>query len=290
MVRFLDENEAKGDIFAIYHDIKDTFGVRFVPDVFRYLGGKPAFLVHVWPKVKEIVGTRDFEERADELRYNTTKLVDGFDRGEYHEKVKNSVAVNELKEIDEALSLFYYVDPKLSLILIPFERALSEHGVKYYETSERALQTPVFSYNWKKKIHETEISFVDEEKARGKLKEIYDDIKNVEGLKFVSRDYLALGKWAGYLVSAWTSLKNHINGENYKSKVAKVREYAVGLSDDYEISIEDKDISSWGISNEDMEEIRYAMLEFSEYMPKLTMNITILWKGMQELLGKEPII
>ncbi|MEM2899917.1 MAG: halocarboxylic acid dehydrogenase DehI family protein, partial [Thermoplasmata archaeon] len=292
--RFLDENDAKGDIFAIYHDIKDTLGVRFVPDIFRYLGVYPSFLTHAWPMIKEIVGSRDFEERADELRHNTTKLIDGFDRKEYHEKVKNSVGVNELKDIDDALSLFYYVDPKLCLILIPIERALSEHGVKHYETSERVLETPLFSYNWKKKIHETEISFVEEEEARGKVKEIYNDIKSTEGLKFVSRDYLSLGKWSGYLASAWTSLKKHINSENYISTVAKVREYAVELTDDYEIPIEVEKIKAWekawGVSNEDVEDIRYAMLEFSEYLPKLTTNITILWKGAQELLGKEPVI
>jgi len=46
MVRILivQESEATGDLADLYDEVRETFGVGFVPDVFKLLSTRPQFL------------------------------------------------------------------------------------------------------------------------------------------------------------------------------------------------------------------------------------------------------
>ncbi len=290
VIKFVDERDAKGEVFATYHDIKDTLGVQLVPDMFRLLGAYPKLLKNVWPMLKSFVETREFEERAGELRESTMLLADAFDRRELDEKIKRGVAKEDLEPIDDALNVLYYVDPKLCMISLPIERAFGKAGVRFYESTPMVMKTPLYSLGWKQKVRETELKRADEAHAKGRLKEIYDDIKKTEGLKFVSSDYEVLGNWPGYLAAAWTSLKSWVNNERYISTVAQVREATVQLTSDYEIPIDEEKLRSWKMSSDDISDVRYALLQFAEYYPGITTNMSILWKSMQEIRGKQPVL
>jgi alkylhydroperoxidase/carboxymuconolactone decarboxylase family protein YurZ len=54
-VEMVSEEEAAGRVKAIYEDIKDTLGIDFVPNMYRAMAPRPAFLEANWNKVKVVM-------------------------------------------------------------------------------------------------------------------------------------------------------------------------------------------------------------------------------------------
>ena len=55
-IRLVDESQATGRVKEIFEEIKQTFGLPFVPQLFRALATKPDQLESVWKQVKNLFG------------------------------------------------------------------------------------------------------------------------------------------------------------------------------------------------------------------------------------------
>ncbi len=51
----IPEDEATGRVKEVYEDIKQTLGIAFVPNLYRVMAGKPAYLEANWQKVKAVM-------------------------------------------------------------------------------------------------------------------------------------------------------------------------------------------------------------------------------------------
>jgi alkylhydroperoxidase family enzyme len=49
------EEDAIGEVAAIYADIKATLGIDFVPNLYRVMAPKPGFLAATWAKTKAVM-------------------------------------------------------------------------------------------------------------------------------------------------------------------------------------------------------------------------------------------
>ena len=56
IIRLVDESQATGRVKEIFEEIKQTFGLPFVPQLFRALAAKPDQLESVWKQVKNLFG------------------------------------------------------------------------------------------------------------------------------------------------------------------------------------------------------------------------------------------
>ena len=54
-VAMIAEEQAKGRVREIYEDIKDTLGIDFVPNMYRVMAPRPAFLEANWNMVKAVM-------------------------------------------------------------------------------------------------------------------------------------------------------------------------------------------------------------------------------------------
>ncbi len=54
-IKMISEDEAAGRVKAIYEDIKQAFGIDFVPNLYRVMATNPAYLEANWNKVKAIM-------------------------------------------------------------------------------------------------------------------------------------------------------------------------------------------------------------------------------------------
>ena len=64
IIRLMEESEATGRVKEIFEEIKTTFGIPFVPQLFRALGNKPAQLEAVWGQVKGLFGSGSLDVRT----------------------------------------------------------------------------------------------------------------------------------------------------------------------------------------------------------------------------------
>ena len=54
-VKLIPEEEAQGKVKAIYAEIKSRLGIDFVPNLYRVMATKPAYLAANWNKVNTVM-------------------------------------------------------------------------------------------------------------------------------------------------------------------------------------------------------------------------------------------
>lgn len=54
-IRMVAENEAVGRVKAIYQEIKEQFGIDFVPNLYKVMASNPGYLEANWNKVKAVM-------------------------------------------------------------------------------------------------------------------------------------------------------------------------------------------------------------------------------------------
>lgn len=55
LTRMVAEDEATGRVKNIYEDIQNTFGIDFVPNLYKVMAPNPAYLEANWNKVKTVM-------------------------------------------------------------------------------------------------------------------------------------------------------------------------------------------------------------------------------------------
>jgi alkylhydroperoxidase/carboxymuconolactone decarboxylase family protein YurZ len=54
-IKMIEEEEATGKVGDIYAQIRDTFGIDFVPNMYKLMAPKPPYLEANWNKVKAVM-------------------------------------------------------------------------------------------------------------------------------------------------------------------------------------------------------------------------------------------
>jgi alkylhydroperoxidase family enzyme len=54
-IRMVEEEEAVGRVKDLYEEIKNTFGIDFVPNLYKVMAPNPAYLEANWNKVKAVM-------------------------------------------------------------------------------------------------------------------------------------------------------------------------------------------------------------------------------------------
>jgi alkylhydroperoxidase/carboxymuconolactone decarboxylase family protein YurZ len=54
-IRMVAENEAAGRVKAIYQEIKEQFGIDFVPNLYKVMASNAGYLEANWNKVKAVM-------------------------------------------------------------------------------------------------------------------------------------------------------------------------------------------------------------------------------------------
>lgn len=66
-VKLIDEMEASAGVEKIYSEIKQAFGVPFVPNLFKAMAHHPAYLETSWGRVRAIMGPGKLDRRTKEI-------------------------------------------------------------------------------------------------------------------------------------------------------------------------------------------------------------------------------
>ena len=100
IIRLMDENQATGRVKEIFQDIKETFGLPFVPQVFRAIGAKPEQLEAVWVQVKGLFGSGYLDVKTKAL---VALGVAAAQRSSYFVNI-HSIALKRLGATDEEIA------------------------------------------------------------------------------------------------------------------------------------------------------------------------------------------
>jgi len=66
-VKLIEEKDANEQVARVYGDVKRTFGLSFVPALFRAMGHHPDYLESTWARVKAVMGEGRLDRRTKEI-------------------------------------------------------------------------------------------------------------------------------------------------------------------------------------------------------------------------------
>ena len=100
IIRLMREGQATGKVKTIFEEIKSTFGVPFVPDLFLALGTKPDLLEAIWTQIKGLFGTGALDVKTKML---SALAVAAALRSSYFVTI-HAMALKRLGATDEEIS------------------------------------------------------------------------------------------------------------------------------------------------------------------------------------------
>ena len=66
-IKYVEEQDAGEQVGKVYADIKQTFGLPFVPNLFKAMGHHPAYLEASWARVKAIMAPGKIDRKTKEI-------------------------------------------------------------------------------------------------------------------------------------------------------------------------------------------------------------------------------
>lgn len=66
-VKFIEEKDAPGEVKEIYSDIKKTWGIPFVPNLFKAMANNPDYLNATWHRAKVIMGKGKLDPKTKQV-------------------------------------------------------------------------------------------------------------------------------------------------------------------------------------------------------------------------------
>jgi pimeloyl-ACP methyl ester carboxylesterase len=196
----IPEYRATGKVAQVYHEIRQSLRVPGVNLLFRRWASNEKFIVEAWKQLRQNVETRVFDQAADQLRNSAQESVKNlypptsWDPAQFGQ----SRAV----QIQAALELYSYINPKLLLITSAVRHALEGElptlspGQGSLEKTQRGVPETMFP-----------LEMEEEKPGDDQLRKLFRDIQKTLSLPHLNSDYRTLGLWPDFLKLAWDRLK-----------------------------------------------------------------------------------
>lgn len=79
LVDMPDEHEATGEVASIFGEIRQVFGLPFVPNLFKVMAHRPEYLKASWERVKVIMGPGLLDRKTKEMIAVAVSATNGCD-------------------------------------------------------------------------------------------------------------------------------------------------------------------------------------------------------------------
>ena len=121
-VKIPSESQAAGEVEAIFAEIRQVFGMPFVPNLFKVMAHNPAYLKASWERVKVIMGPGLLDRKTKEMIAVAVSAVNGCDYCVLaHTAALKSMGVGdgELVELMAVVDLFSGFNKLLEGLQVP---------------------------------------------------------------------------------------------------------------------------------------------------------------------------
>ena len=78
-VALIEEKDASTEVAEIYQDIRKSFGMPFVPNLFKAIAHNPAYLKASWERVKVVMGPGQIDRKTKEMIAIAVSAANGCD-------------------------------------------------------------------------------------------------------------------------------------------------------------------------------------------------------------------
>lgn len=271
------EHEAAGEIERVYHEIKQVLRVSGVNLNFRTWAGYGTFLPTTWDAIRPNLETRIFEDAADQIRAEAVRAAHRLGGEQLGKQLP--LGQSQSYQIQKALDLYHYINPKLLLLTSAVRLALSGAELKGrapqadFELIERGCPADMYP-----------MEMVSDKPDEPTVKKTFKDIQLTLSLAAINSDYRTLALWPDYLSAAWRGLKPIVQRQEYKEACDELREIAreQAVNLPYAVNLSMEKVKELGEDEEVLEKTE----AFEKLLPGLIINIALLeldWRAAEPL-------
>ena len=278
------ETEAEGEIERCFHEIKMTMRASGVNLNFRTWADFEDFFPAMWDAMRPLAETRTFETASDNVRAKAARLAESL--GGLNAASGVLVGESEAYQIQAALDLYHYINPKLLVFTAVVRLALEDENadgaasenISNLEKIERGVPARMFP-----------MEMMPEKPDDERLREIFDEIIETFDLSSINSDYRTLALWTDYLGAVWEKLKPLAQTSRYEAAANELRDAAIELSRELPapVSLSKERVED---SGEDYDLILKTTKEFERLLAPLILNIALIsldWKTA-DVLAESP--
>ncbi len=261
----LSERSATGEIERVYHEIKQTLRVSGVPLNFRTLAGYDNILPLFWDELHPNLETLEFEASSDRIRARGAQSAALLTPVRTHPHVM--LGESQRFQIQRALKLYHYVNPKL--LLLTSALRISLHGETIGRSDANTSNTPLIARGVPAAMYPMEYAADPPDDER--LGVVFEDIKRTLSLPALHSEYRTLALWPEYLLSAWQRVKPLIRLAAYREESERLRQLSVHLARELPFPVK-LSLRSIQEAGEDPEQILRTVERFESLLPSLILN------------------
>ena len=273
------EIEATGEIERCYHEIKQTMRVSGVNLNFRTLADYADFFPVMWDAMKPVTETRRFETAGDEIRARAVRLAESL--GGLDALHENLCGESESYQIQAALDLYHYINPKLLVFtfVVRFALECESYAVhnEGYDPAKIVRGVPAKMFP---------LEMMPEKPDDEHLRESFDEIIEIFDLSSINSDYRTLALWKDYLSAIWEKLKPLAQSVEYERVANELRDAGAEVARRLPApaSLTKERVKELG---EDYDSIIKTLHEFERLLAPLILNIALMsldWKQAEDLV------
>lgn len=264
------EYEASDAIDEIYHDIRQTLRVTGINLLFRVLAAFPNALPTIWQALSPLVSTQAFEQASDGLRAKAVKGAASL--GELGIRDAVQLGPSQSYQVDQALKLYHYINPKLLLLVSTLRLAVEDESSPADRSgSNRPMETvprgePQGMYP---------MEMVEAQPNDERVVAIFKAITEHYSLSSINSDYQTLALWPDYLAAAWERLKERSGRPVYDEVVRDLQAEARAQARNLPLPV-NLTRPNFDARIADATTVREKLADFERLLPPLILNVALL--------------
>lgn len=274
-LRLIREQEAPPETQAIYQEIKEALGLRYVSVIFQAYAGFPQFLRLHWERLKPAVTTRRFFALADRLRADAyTRAHNYFDIPDLCARIQAlSFSSGAKDELTDTIEQFYYANPLYLMIVVAQQQAFEGQVGAPLPPTPDSLH-PEF---------ERKPVLVEDESASPEIIKIFEEMKRDFGVPMVISDFRAIARWPDFLRAYWDMLHPLLASPLYQECQYGIRETAWSLARElpgpFELSV--GQMTEAGMTEDDIASVVRLTQAFTRGLSGSVLNISVAKIGLE---------
>ncbi|GJL70044.1 MAG: hypothetical protein NPIRA06_26790 [Nitrospirales bacterium] len=275
----IPEEEAEQELDSIFHEIKQVFRVSGVNLNFRTWASYPTFFPVLWESIRPVAETRLFEESSDQLRALAARLAGKLPRLDAASSV--GLGDSQIFQIQAALNLYHYINPKLLVITSMVEYACQHPTMSAFQSQRQDHELMTRGIP----LHMYPMEMIDETPDDATRRRTFRDIQRTLGLPGINSDYRTLALWPEYLYSVWHRLKPVVTQPLYMEAALALREAAQHMASHVlpRLTLSEDQLRILGRKRTQFFE---TTAHFTQLLPPLIVNIVLIsldWRSRQDL-------
>jgi hypothetical protein len=274
--RILDQHEISPELQAIFADVRASFDLPFVPNVFKLAAGSPDYIKAIWSDLGPVVRSKEFHasSRAMEEYVRSLVIAAGW-RFSDQERILTAqkFSNNDIEQLGAIVATFARAAARMALFTRLLQRGYSggQPGRATQGHHASALSRMIT-------LH------VPSEDGGGlRVSLLYNDIRRTMHTKHVMSLFRAISPFPAYLASVWLDSKKLLKDPAFLTAKEQVAKRALGLITG--LPVKDHRTLIKRISPQEWRAIEEMVDSYVRVVPQYAL-ISVVWQRSFPFIGQ----